>query len=500
MKVYWGDLHSHCGVSYGTGAPERALAQARAHLDFCSITGHAFWPDLPVDDPRFRYDAAIEQHLGGFAKLRLNWADLLERMRRYNVRGEFVTLPSYEWHSLRYGDHNCYFNAGDVRLIDAPDVKKLAAKLRRRPAEFMILPHHIGYVRGGRGLNWEHFNQRVSPLIEIHSSHGCGEADDAPYDYYHTMGPRCGESMARQGLVAGQRFGFCAGTDGHDGYPGHYGHGRTGVIAARLDRDSLWAAMKARRTIASTGARIVAEAQLDGAGIGAVAPAAERMDLSVRVEAAAPIDKVELIEATRHGWRLRRWPTPEICPDFEPGRYKLRIEMGWGVKGQSSRWHVRARVVHGKLLGVEPCFRFSGSDARDSEPCDAVLGRDERRAEWVCHARQNAAGVIGGTHFDAGGTQAVILELDATSATRLKLDLGHQRLDLPITDLASHSLVALTAGYLSPAMKVHRAVPAREFTYHHIERYQPAAERGFIYLRITQTDGQVAWVSPLWYE
>ena len=499
MKVYWGDPHSHCGVSYGSGTPERALAQARAHLDFCSITGHAFWPDMPLDDPRFRYDAAIEQHLGGFAKLQRHWPDLLERMRRFNVKGKFVTLPSYEWHSLEFGDHNCYFNADDVPLIDGADLQKLAAKLRRGRAEFMLLPHHVGYVRGGRGLNWDHFNQRVSPLIEIHSSHGCGEADDAPYDYHHTMGPRCGESMARQGLVAGHRFGFCAGTDGHDGYPGHYGHGRTGVIAARLDRDGLWAGLKARRTIASTGARIVADVRLGAAGIGEVAPLAERLALNVNVEAAAPIDKIELIEGTCAGWRLRRLPTPDISTQFVPGRYKVKIEMGWGLKAAQSHWHVRARVVGGKLLGTEPCFRFSG-DPADDQPCDAVLGSDRHRAEWVCRAKQNSAGLIGGTHFDAGGNQAVILEIDATAATRLQLRNGDSRLDLPIVDLAEQSTVALTAGYLSPALKVHRAVPAREFCHQHTESYQPPGETGFVYLRITQTDGQAAWVSPIWYE
>ena len=500
MKVYWGDLHSHCGVSYGSGTPERAIANARKHLDFCSMTGHAFWPDIPVDDPRLRYDAGIEKHLGGFAKLQLNWDDLLKLQRRHNVRGRFVTFPSYEWHSLEFGDHNCYFNAGNVPLIDAPDLKKLAAKLRCRNADFMMVPHHVGYICGGRGLNWAHFDERVSPLIEIFSSHGCGEADDAPYDYYHSMGARCAESMVRSGLVAGHRFGFCGGTDGHDGYPGHYGHGRTGIIASRLDRATLWTAMKERRVIASTGARIIADVQLDAAGIGQVAAISDRMTLGVRVEGTAPIDKVELIEGSKGAWRLRRLPTPDMRPDFEAGRYKVKIEMGWGVKDLRSSWHVRARVVRGKLLGIDPCFRFSAYDQSETEPCDAVLGFDDRKAEWICQAKQNPASAIAGTHFDASGTQAFILDIEAGPSTRLQLNDGSNKLDLPIAKLAAGSVVANSAGYVSPAIKVHRATPEREFRYSYIERYQPPADRGFVYVRITQTDGQAAWVSPIWYE
>ena len=41
-QLYWGDLHSHCSISYGHGTVDQTLARARQQLDFCSITGHAF--------------------------------------------------------------------------------------------------------------------------------------------------------------------------------------------------------------------------------------------------------------------------------------------------------------------------------------------------------------------------------------------------------------------------------------------------------------------------
>ena len=67
MRLYWGDVHCHCGVSYGQGTPHRALDNARQHLDFCSITGHAFWPDIPM--VLENSNPGIGKHLGGFAKL-----------------------------------------------------------------------------------------------------------------------------------------------------------------------------------------------------------------------------------------------------------------------------------------------------------------------------------------------------------------------------------------------------------------------------------------------
>jgi len=181
MKFYWGDIHNHCSASYGNGTPDRALDVAKSHLDFCSITGHAFWPDMPMD--LITQDKIIHHHLGGFNKLQYYWDELLEKQERAQVKGKFVTLPSYEWHSMEFGDHNCYFNAGKVPLIDGPTVAALAKKLKRRDPDFMILPHHVGYPRGYRGCNWDAFSDAISPLVEIYSNHGSGEADDSYYEY-----------------------------------------------------------------------------------------------------------------------------------------------------------------------------------------------------------------------------------------------------------------------------------------------------------------------------
>ena len=74
MSLYCGDLHNHCAVSYGDGTPERALYNARQHLDFCTITGHAFWPDMPMDLARNNKGGGI--HMGGFAKLQHFWPQL----------------------------------------------------------------------------------------------------------------------------------------------------------------------------------------------------------------------------------------------------------------------------------------------------------------------------------------------------------------------------------------------------------------------------------------
>lgn len=188
--------------------------------------------------------------------------------------------------------------------------------------------------------------------------------------HIYRMGPRSGESMLRDGLAAGRHFGFYASTDSYDGYPGHYGHGPVGVLADRLTSESIWEALKARRTVASTGARIVVGMDAGGTAIGGTARFEEGAPLAIRIEGTVPLDAIDLIEGGGGSWRIRRLAVPVIEPRFTPGRHKIKIEVGWGRHAGPVPWRVQGKVVRGKLRGIEGCFRFStwntGSD-RSSE-------------------------------------------------------------------------------------------------------------------------------------
>ena len=75
MKLYWGDIHNHCGVSYGYGTQKRAPNNARKHLKFFTITGHAFFPDMPME-----IESRTDLHAtGGLMKLQHFRSDLFGR-------------------------------------------------------------------------------------------------------------------------------------------------------------------------------------------------------------------------------------------------------------------------------------------------------------------------------------------------------------------------------------------------------------------------------------
>ncbi|HWL54150.1 MAG TPA: hypothetical protein VNQ90_17035 [Chthoniobacteraceae bacterium] len=499
MKLFWGDLHNHCAISYGSSTLPRALANARAHLDFCTITGHAFWPDMPMDLKT--QDGIIAMHLGGFEKLRHYWKEALLQMEAANEPGRFIVLPSYEWHSMAYGDYNCYLPQFDVPLVGAPTLPELITALEAEGRPFMLLPHHCGYPQGYRGTRWEAFDERVSPLAEIYSNHGCCEADDAPYEYHHSMGPRTGVSTLREALVQGKRFGFYASTDSHDGYPGHYGHGITAVQAEKLTLGEIWKALRERRTIAGTGARIGIAHRLGNTELGGIHPVGGTPPpWHLAVEGTAPLLRVDSIEGSDGEWSVRPLPLPPRRSTFRTGRYKVRIEAGWGRGAQLSRWEVDLRLLSGTLLGATPCFRHAAHPLAEEEATECLETIADNRLRWRCHAAPNPAGQMGGTHFHSGGTQSILLDLDANAATRLRLQYGSTTLELPFPDLCRRSFAQPAGSFGSSALKVHRASPEAEWTLTHEEAFTPTNAPGFRYIRVLQADGHVAWSSPIWWE
>lgn len=90
LRFWWGDLHNHCNVTYGHGDLTDALAAAREQLDFCSVTPHAMWPDIPsFTDKGMQW--VIGYHLDAFKRLREGgYEKYVQTMREWNREEEYV--------------------------------------------------------------------------------------------------------------------------------------------------------------------------------------------------------------------------------------------------------------------------------------------------------------------------------------------------------------------------------------------------------------------------
>lgn len=490
LNIYFGDLHNHCAISYGHGSLDEAFRNARLQLDFASVTVHGAWPDLPSDDPALGY--LVDYHQRGFEQAQQRWADYLDQVERHNHSGRFVTFPSYEWHSCSYGDHCIYFNnGGDHRILAALDLETLRQMLKKSGTPVMLLPHHIGYKHGYRGINWDAFRSELSPVVEIFSFHGLSESTDGPYPYLHSMGPRHYLSTAQYGWSRGHIFGLIGSSDHHNAFPGSYGYGRLGVWAPALTRDEIWQAIQQRRTYVLTGDRIELGFALNDQIMGDIGPAAQERAIDVDVIGGGSLDYIEVLHNNRVIHRESVFPQHN-----EHGRFKIHIELGWGERKDPTDWDVDLEVQQGVLHGVEPRFRGHGPTASpDAGANYSYSSLDQPAANHVrfqTQTRQN-------TSLHTPATEGIAIEVEGTAETVLNVRFNDQHQQVRLADLFDGARTFYLGGFVSPALCLHRAIPRSEFAHRFAFTHTGGSSgRDWYYVRVRQRNDQWAWSSPIW--
>jgi hypothetical protein len=365
--------------------------------------------------------------------------------------------------------------------------------VRARGGRAMMIPHHVCYVPGYRGVHWPDFDARYSPVVEIVSMHGCAEHDDAPRPYLHSMGPRDDRGSLRAGLAAGHRFGVIGSSDHHAAHPGSHDHGRLGVWAPELTRDAVWRALEARRTWALTGDRIELAFALNGAPMGAELPATPDRAVEVDVRAGAALDYVELV---KNGVGVARRDAVGVARDAGPGfRGKVALALGWGEPGEPTPWRVGLAVEGGRLLGVEP--RLRGEEAPE-----ARFGFDGRF--HAARVAREGDGVVLETRtwknptLRSDATQGMSLEIEGDGETRLVGEVNDQRVEVRLADLRHGPRAGMLDGFVSPAWQLSRAVPEAEYAWRWTWQ-ETDADGGpdHYYVRVRQKNDQWAWSSPV---
>ena len=496
LNLYIGDIHNHCAIGYGHGSIEDSFRNARMQLDFACVTVHAHWGDLPAGDARLQ--AVVDYHQNGFERSRGMWSQLREKVEAENRPGEFVTFLGYEWHSLEYGDHCIYFKQPEGEIIRVQHLDDLRAALRsyqQRGIDCMLLPHHIGYKQGHRGINWHSYTEEFSPIVEIMSMHGASESPQAPYPYLHTMGPRDGRSTYQYGLSEGHIVGVMGSTDHHSAHPGSYGHGRLAVWARDLTREGIWEAIQQRRTVALTGDNIAVQLTLNDAPLGTVLPYTRQRHIDVSVDGGSSIDYVDVLHNNRV---IHRWNGFEIQPELAPDRAKIHLELGWADKGENIDWDVSLRVEDGRLLAVEPRFRGHEIVAPQADE-----EQDYAFSEWQHEdntLRFNTR-TWGNATTTTASTQGVNLDLAIGNNTRIAGTINGQAVEVAVRELLKRPQAFYLGTFLTPACYFNRAIPAAESTCHFTLNHEGEGEqRDWYYVRVRQHNGQWAWSSPIWME
>ncbi|GME34237.1 hypothetical protein GTA08_BOTSDO09529 [Neofusicoccum parvum] len=253
-RILFADLHVHSDDTVGTNssAYNFSYAQLIAGLDIIGYTANDF-------------------HITA-----ARWATTLNLIAALNAahRGRLVIFPGTEWcgNSAAGGDHNVVFlddpqtRAPEFPLDRRGDVARsfewnedMGAAAQLAPGAWPLDDVYATYARdapghlliphvGGRrcSLAWHH--PRLERLVEIGSAWGQFEW------------------LVRDAVRRGWKMGVCANSDEHrgrcgGGVPGTavFGTkgGLTGVLSEELERGAVGKALRARRTFATSGERLV---------------------------------------------------------------------------------------------------------------------------------------------------------------------------------------------------------------------------------------------------
>lgn len=493
-RVLWGDLHAQSEETIGSGTLDDYFSHARdcAAIDFAGHQGNDFQVTEAV------------------------WRQIMAKTQEYDAASRFVTFAGYEWsgNTPGGGDHNVHFRGGPGQRYDLhrsghwqiPDradeatdrfpVDTLYAQFRGRD-DVLLIPHV-----GGRYANVrQYFDESLMPLLEIASCWGVFEW------------------FAGDALDAGHVFGFSAGSDDHTARPGmshaprgHFatGGGLTAVLARDHSRAAIWEALKARRTYATTGARLLLDVVARvGARAGRAArdypmgsiidlpaldhPAPGRLEIAVSVHGTAPLWRVEVLRwpdvVYRHALPASDMSLP--IGDVPAGQHRLRI--GWTgarirARRRMTRWDGGLSVADGTLLRAEGW----GFD----HPEDGITARSPHSVTWRSET--------------AGDWDGIVLELAAGDDAPLRFESGPATFSFTPRDIAAGPLV-VDGGGVGQQVHVERdlgpqAPRQASFVYQLPLKASasgpsgPSAGRAAYFVRVTQQDGHVAWSSPFFVQ
>ncbi len=496
-KVFWGDLHNHCNLTYGHGDMRDAFEAARGQLDFVSVTPHAMWPDIPgANDPRLNW--VIDYHTDAFKRLRQGGYERYQKMtKEYNDEGKFLTFIGYEAHSMRHGDHVALHKSLDAPLVECTSIEDWKEKFKGQ--DVFVTPHHMGYQSGFRGYDWGCFSEgRQTPFVEMYSRHGLAEADMGDYPYLHDMGPRRWDGTILYGLEQGHKFALIGSTDQHSGYPGSYGDGRVGVLAKSLSRDNIWDALANRHCYCATGDKIDIDFRINDASIGDVIRG-NRRKIYLNVVGESCIDYVDIIKNGQIIARLNG-PNLPVAPKADSIRCKIKMEYGWNREEKYVPWHGQIKVSKGRIINVTPCFRgaaFTAPQEGETEfhtHINRILSVSETATELELHTSKNPNTVT-------PATQAVILEVEMPLDGVITSEFNGKSFSHTLAELLEGSQTHFMRGWLREAVLFNRAMPASCYTIEHfMEDNEPERDTDYYYVRVRQKDQQWAWSTAIWAE
>jgi hypothetical protein len=266
--VYYGQLHSHSGLSDAYGPPSKAYKYARdeAGLDFFSLADHDCYP--------YENDGLTDSE----------YEDMKSVADSYNEDGVYTTFWGFEWTSddLSWGGPETLLGKGHIAVINSPDLceadeeetnelnelvdwlnddmmREDAVAFFNHPGEYNTTFDYFNFDYTGKIVGMELWN-RNDDYYDVALGTGF---------WYHNA------------MDKGWYIGASGSQDNHSFDWGTLNEWRMAILAPALTRADLLEAMKARRFYSSRDMNLVLSFTCDGAQMGSVIEAGTGLEVVI---------------------------------------------------------------------------------------------------------------------------------------------------------------------------------------------------------------------------
>ena len=473
-RIYWGDTHGHSGYAEGIGTVDYFMRFARddARLDYVTHSEH---------------DTALDE---------AEWRLMRDTVSQYDAPGQFIPYLGYEWTVRAWtggGHHNVLFRttAGRERVsaLEYPTLSSLYQGLREKhdPADVVVIPHahNPGDARNSDPV--------LEPLIEVMSMHGTFEW------------------FIRNYLGNGHQVGFVAASDDHLSHPGYAAPSRNSlaqrgglgaVLAPERSRDAIFDGMKARRTYATTGDRIILDVSLNGAGMGERTAFATERTVRGRVIGTAAIDTVTVFKNDVPIWSREHLTATGAAAESSTALHLSfhsdATPLHWGDPPRGWRhWQGTLTLLGGTV-----------ADARltdEANPNWQYLERDGNEVRFHTITRGDASTIVL-TVTDLSDEAMVDIRLDETRETgsappiyRPPVTIAATGVQLPVAQTVAGAVRAtMPIPDYDDYVELRRVgAGVRDVAFEFTDTSTPR-QGDYYYVRVLQANDAGAWSSPIW--
>ena len=471
--IYWGETHAHSAFAEGQGSIDFFYRFGRedARLDFLGMSEHDVW----MDDHE--------------------WEQLREAVVRHDRPGEFITYLAYEWTAPTQfgGHHNVFFRTHEGRKRTPrqtfPTLTSLYSGLRagNDPKDVLVIPH--AHATGEYRVS----DAGLEPIVEISSLHGTFEWFGEAY------------------LGQGHEVGFIAASDDHLSHPGYAApyardglsnkSGLAAVVAPEKSRDALFDAMKSRSTYATNGARIILDYDVAGGSFGQRVAMTDKREVNLRSIGTGPIESVTIIKNGREVYAKdylidTQAKSDQIAVTFASDTDPSIRDNARGWRRWTGKLTVKGATLEGFSTPWRPNVLLdrierSPSDSNTLEISVATRGDAKSINLDLDRIRPGTTVELDLQPVNETGTPAVTTQFHAYPAMKVSL---------PLSKMKSGAYATTTPGPVMPdriSVRAIRTDVPMEQTVKWTDP-EPGKPDDYYYARVVQTDGGMAWTSPVW--